>query len=182
MSRKLRAWFRGAVYHITARGNRRAKIFVDQKDYLMYLYFLEEVRKLFPFVLHSYCLMTNHLHLQIETQEHHIQDIMKKLHTDYAIYFNKRHELDGHVFQGRYGSRLILSIKYFLDVSRYIHLNPLEANIVKKPEDYRWSSYSSYLNLSKNPHIVTTKTLSYIYESSFKTYKQFVEETREGEI
>ena len=181
MSRKLRAWFRGAVYHITARGNRRAKIFIDQKDYLMYLYFLEEVRKLFPFVLHSYCLMTNHLHLQIETQEHHIQEIMKKLQTDYAIYFNKRHEVDGHVFQGRYGSRIIVSKKSFLDVSRYIHLNPLEAKMVKKAEDYRWSSYSSYLNLSKNPHIDTSKTLSYLLEPATINYKQYVEEKREGE-
>lgn len=181
MSRKPRPWFQGAIYHITARGNRRAQIFIDQKDYLMYLFFLEEARKLYPFILHSYCLMTNHLHLQIETQEHHIQDIMKKLQTDYALYFNKRYDLDGHVFQGRYGSRLILSIKYFLDVSRYIHLNPLEANMVKKAENYRWSSYSSYVNLSINPHIDTTKTLSYISESPFKNYKQFVVETREGE-
>jgi putative transposase len=81
---------------------------------------------MFPFVLHSYCLMTNHLHLQIETTIDHIQHIMKELHSRYAIYLNLRFKTDGHVFQGRYGAKLIETDKYFLKVSHYIHRNPLK--------------------------------------------------------
>jgi putative transposase len=181
MSRKERAWFQGAIYHITARGNRRAEIFTDHKDYHRYLSILEDVREMFPFVLHSYCLMPNHIHLQIETTEYHIQDIMKKLHSRYATYFNERYDLDGHVFQGRYGSKLILADDYFLTVSRYIHLNPLEAQMVQTASDYPWSSYASYLNLSKNPHVDPTKTLSYFTEPVNLKYREFVEKESEGE-
>lgn len=182
LARKLRPWFPGAMYHITARGNRRAPIFFEEKDYIEYLKILEDVRITFPFILHSYCLMTNHIHLQLETQEHHIQDIMKTLHYRYAIYLNKRLEIDGHVFQSRYGSKLILSIDYFLEVSRYIHRNPLEADMVSDPADYRWSSYSSYIHLSKNPHIDQAKTFSYFTEPPHINYREFVEKERQEEV
>ncbi|MGM0843683.1 MAG: transposase [Bacillota bacterium] len=119
MSRKRRVWYPGAMYHITARGNRRIALFYREEDYLMYLAILEDVRVMYPFVLHSYCLMTNHLHLQIETNQHHIKDIMKELHSRYAIYLNRRLHMGGHLFQGRYRSGLIETDQYFLEVSRY---------------------------------------------------------------
>lgn len=180
MARKLRPWYPGAIYHITARGNRRAPIFLGTHDYLRYLKILEDVRETYPFILHSYCLMTNHLHLQLETSEHHIQEIMKTIHSRYAKYLNLRLEVDGHVFQGRYGAKLILADEYFLEVSRYIHRNPLEANMVKNPADYPWSSYSSYVHQSKNPHIDQTKTLSYFSEPAHIKYREFVEEEVEA--
>jgi putative transposase len=181
LARKLRPWFPGAIYHITARGNRRAPIFFDEKDYLQYLTILEDVRTSFPFTLHSYCLMTNHVHLQLETQEHHIQDIMKNIQYRYAIYLNKRMELDGHVFQGRYGAELVLSIDYFLEVSRYIHRNPLEASMVTDAVNYRWSSYPAYIHLLENPHIDRTKTFSHFPNPAHINYRKFVEEEREKE-
>jgi putative transposase len=144
LSRDHRIWFPGAKYHITNRGNRRAAIFYDDFDHEEYLELLEKSRKHFPFHLHAYCLMTNHIHLLIETIHHHPKDSMKMLNSRYAMYFNKRHHLVGHVFEGRYGAELIDSAEYVLGVSRYIHLNPFEANMVKKPEDYLWSSYNAY--------------------------------------
>lgn len=95
-------------------------------------------RKLKIFIrFHSLLLShDNHIHLQIETIKHHPKDIMKMLNSRYAIYFNRRHHLVGHVFQGRYGAELIEKAEYFLEVSRYIHLNPVEDNIVKIPEAY----------------------------------------------
>lgn len=184
MARKPRVWFPGAIYHVYARGNRRDPIFFEEKDYIIYMKILEDVRETFPFIIHSYCLMTNHLHLQIETIDHPIQDIIKPIHTRYAIYLNKSLETVGHVFQGRYSSKLIIPINYFLEVSRYIHRNPLEADMVKNPEDYRWSSYNSYIYLSKNPHIDRTKTFSYFSEPAHLNYRKFVEEERrqEGEV
>ncbi|MBG9445309.1 transposase [Cytobacillus firmus] len=176
MPRQPRVWYPGAMYHIVARGNRRAAIFHDHADYRAYLAILEDVRSMMPFILHSYCLMTNHLHLQLETLQHHIQYIMKEMHSRYAVYLNQRLKTDGHVFQGRYGARLIETDAYFLEVSRYIHRNPLEAKMVVKLEDYRWSSYSSYINLLQlNPHVNHSKTLSYFREPVEDHYKLFVE-------
>ena len=97
--------------------------------------------------------MTNHIHLQIETIQHHPKEMMKMLNSRYAMYFNKRHHLVGHVFQGRYGSELIDSADYFLDVSRYIHLNPVEANMVKYPEDISLEQLSClYIRLRQSSY------------------------------
>ncbi|MBT2689240.1 transposase [Bacillus sp. ISL-47] len=179
MPRPLRIWFPGAMYHIVARGNRRAAIFHDQVDFQTYLAILEDVRSMMPFVLHSYCLMTNHLHLQLETTHHHIQYIMKEMHSRYAVYLNQRLRTDGHVFQGRYGAKLIETDAYFLEVSRYIHRNPLEAKMVSHLEDYRWSSYASYVNLLPfNPHVDHSKTLSFFREPVEEQYRKFVEKNK----
>lgn len=175
MSRKHRIWYPGAMYHITARGNKRAAIFKIKQDYEMYLTLLDEVRNKYPFQLHAYCLMTNHLHLQIETIRDHIQYIMKDLHSRYAIYLNKRLKTDGHVFQGRYGAQLIQDDSYFLEVSRYIHRNPLEAKMVKRAEAYPWSSYASYIFNEGNPYIDKSKTYAYFPEPSHLYYQRFVE-------
>lgn len=175
MSRQPRIWFPGAMYHVTSRGNRQSAIFYDDADRLSFLEWLEETRCKYPFLLHSYCLMTNHIHLQIETLDHHIQDIMKMLNSNYAIYFNKRHDLVGHVFQGRYRADIIDSARYFLEVSRYIHLNPVEAAMVQSPQDYPWSSYSSYITDDINPHIITTGVLSHFPEPPKEHYRNFVE-------
>ena len=173
MPRKLRHWFPGAIYHMTARGNRHAPIFLSPLDYRTYLSTLIDVKGKYPFFLHSYCLMTNHLHLQIETIDHTLSEIVKLTHTKYASYFNRTHNLDGHVFQGRYGSKLILDDHYFLEVNRYIHRNPTEAKMVNTPQDYQWSSYSSYIYGTDNPFIDKTKTLSHF--SNLTSYREFVE-------
>lgn len=175
MSRKHRVWFRGAMYHITARGNRRASLFHNRDDYLTYLAILEDVRSMYPFILHAYCLMTNHIHLQLETTNFHIKLIMKELHARYAVYFNKKYNYDGHVFQGRYSAELIETDPYFLEASRYIHRNPLEAKMVKDLSTYEWSSYPAYVNLTENPHVSLRKTLSYFHEPIFQNYQHFVE-------
>lgn len=181
MARKPRPWYPGAALHITARGNRRAPIFFETQDYLKYFEILEDVREKQPFTLHSYCLMTNHLHLLLETPENYIPIIIQKIHTLYAIYLNKKLDVTGHVFQGRYDSRIILSQKSFQAVSRYIHRNPLEANMVKKAEDYPWSSYSAYLNNKEDPHIDRTKILSFFPDPAHETYREFVEKEDEEE-
>lgn len=178
VSRKHRIWYPGAKYHITSRGNRRSAIFYDDVDRRTYLDILEESRCRYPFLLHSYCLMTNHIHLEIETIDHHPKHIMKMLNSNYAMYFNKRHHLVGHVFQGRYGAEIIESSDYFLDVSRYIHLNPLEAEMVKVPQDYPWSSYAGYITEQINPHIITAPILSFFPEPQTENYRCFVENSK----
>jgi putative transposase len=175
MSRRPRVWFPGAIYHITSRGNRKSVIFKNQSDYQKYLSCIAEAYNESPFQLHAYCLMPNHLHLLIETSSIHIQQIMWSIQTSYAIYFNKKYELDGHVFQGRYGARLIDSQKYFIDSGRYIHMNPVKAEIVEKPTNYRWSSYPYYVHGNPPPYLNTSKTISLF--PGPKSYQYFVEKT-----
>jgi putative transposase len=119
MSRKHRIWFPGAVYHVTNRGNKQAPIFYDDQDHHKYLSLVKEAKELYPFTLHSYCLMYNHTHLLLETHKIPITDIMKYINTRYAIYFNKRYQFKGHVFQGRYRADLIIDANYFLNANRY---------------------------------------------------------------
>lgn len=175
MSRKHRIWYPGAIYHITARGNRRVPLFELREDYLMYLELIQQTKLQFPFQLHAYCLMTNHIHLQLETNKTHIKEIMKELHSRYAMYFNATHGYDGHLFQGRYGASLIDTDAYFLEVSRYIHLNPFEAKMVPRPQDYPWSSYHSYITQEINPYITTSKVLGYFSAPQHENYRRFVE-------
>jgi energy-coupling factor transporter ATP-binding protein EcfA2 len=117
-----------------------------------------------PFYLRDYCLMTNDIPLQLETIHQHIKHIMKMLNLRYAIYFNKRHKLGGPVFQGRYEAEILETKGYQLEVSRYIHLNPVEANRVANLADYRWSSYRAYVMSESNFHVNTDERLGYFSE------------------
>ncbi|MFD2446753.1 transposase [Bacillus sp. CGMCC 1.16607] len=174
MSRKHRIWFPGATYHITARGNRKALIFFDDHDHQKFLTIVKETKEIYPFDLHSYCLMKNHIHFLLETANIPITDIMKTINTTYAIYLNKRHELNGHVFQGRFHSELITDAKYFLNTSRYIHLNPLEAEMVTNLQDYHWSSLPSFFSSAKNSLVSKEKILSFFPEPQIENYLKFL--------
>ncbi|MGN9163283.1 transposase [Clostridium sulfidigenes] len=104
------------------------------------------------------------------------EEIVKKINMLYSIYFNRKYDLIGHLFQVRYRSELIQEDKYILEVSRYIHLNPLRANMVTNVQDYKWSSYSTYLGLSKEKIINTERILSYFGEiNARKSYKVFID-------
>ena len=104
---------------------------------------------------------------------------MKRLNSRYAVYFNKRHGFDGHVFQGRYKSSFIDSIYYFLKVSKYIHLNPVEAGIATKAQDYKWSSCCAFIQERFNPHVSLDKTLSYFPKPAKVSYREFIESSHD---
>jgi putative transposase len=174
LPRKQRNWFPGAKYHITSRGIRKSTLFYDPGDYQVYLKLLRETKKKYPFTLHAYCLMTNHLHLQIETIDSPTGTIIQLIHYNYARYFNKKYGYNGHVFENRYGAEWIDSRKYELDVSKYIHLNPVAAKIVKNPEDYPWSSCRAYTQKHKDPLIHTDYILSHFKEPSSANYDKFI--------
>ena len=176
--RKNRIWFPGAKYHITSRGLRKSPLFHDDYDRYKYLDLLKEAIEQYPFHLQAYCLMTNHIHLQIESIETTPSQILKLLHTKYAKYFNKRYDFSGHVFESRYGSELITAIDYELEVNRYIHLNPVKANLVKNPEDYRWSSYRTYFLQKENSLLSTHQILSYFPDPPTKHYLEYINKVR----
>lgn len=175
MVRKQRIWFPGVSYHITCRGNYRNDIFKDEEDFLVYLTFVEEAKNEYSFMLITYCLMTNHVHLQIKTKETDTGKIMKKINQSYAIYFNNKYNYIGHLFQGRNFAELIENDEQMLSTSRYIHLNPVKAKMVTKPTDYEWSSYSMYIGEKNEKNIDSRITLYRFKEESRKLYKEYVE-------
>ena len=122
MPRKKRIWYPGATYHVMSRGNRRNAIFRDETDHLDFLEYLKITKKVFPFRIHSLCLMTNHFHMAIETIEVELWKIMHKLLLTYSANYNIKYELTGHLFENRYTAQIIEDERYFLEVSRYIPL------------------------------------------------------------
>ncbi|WP_342433073.1 transposase [Neobacillus sp. FSL H8-0543] len=174
MGRKHRAWFPGAKYHITSRGNNRSPLFYDDEDRIQYLRFLKETMNRYPFSLQSFCLMSNHTHLQLETSETSPSKIMSNLNTKFAKYFNKKYNQTGHVFEKRYGDELLDSLDYEFDVSKYIHLNPLKAGLVDRLEDYPWSSYHAYVNGEVHEFIDTKHLLSYFPDPPSTKYEAYV--------
>ncbi|MBC7098884.1 transposase [Candidatus Bipolaricaulota bacterium] len=151
MARPLRVEFPGAIYHITSRGNAGQAIFLDDKDRLSFLDLLAEVVKRYRFLCYSYCLMKNHYHLLIETQEGNLSQGMRQLNGVYTQAFNRRHKRSGHLFQGRYKAILVEKDAYLLEVARYIVLNPVRAGLVKHPGKWRWSSYRATAGLGDAP-------------------------------
>ena len=145
MARKQREWYENACYHVMGRGNRRAAIFKSDEDHIVFLMQLVKLKQKHPFDLHACCLMTNHFHLELTTKNEPIWKIMKPLMQNYAMWFNQRYGYVGHVFDSRYTSCMIEDEIYFLEVSRYIHLNPVKAQMVREPLAYEYSSYGMFV-------------------------------------
>ncbi|WP_229260767.1 transposase [Duganella levis] len=149
MTRPLRLEFAGALYHVTSRGDRQAPIYLDDTDRSVWLQTLGEVCQHFDFTLHSFCQMSNHYHLLLETNARGLSAGMRQLNGVYSQYFNRRHSVVGHLFQGRYKAILVQKESYLLELARYIVLNPVRAGMVQQPEAWPWSSYS--LTVGKAP-------------------------------
>lgn len=174
MSRSLRQWYPGATYHIMHRGIRRKEIFSNEEDYQMFLTYLKKEAERYGCLLHAYCLMTNHIHLLIETSNSEIWLLMKNLSHNYAQYYNSRHHYCGHLFESRYVSSLVKDDVYFLQTSRYIHLNPVKAHITRRPEEYAWSSFRAVAGLGADRLTEKRKTLSFFQSPAQLRYREFV--------
>ncbi len=141
MARPLRIEFPGALYHLTARGNQREDIYLDDEDREQFLALLGTVCERFNWVCYVYCLMDNHYHLVMETPDGNLARGMRQLNGVYTQRFNARHERVGHVFQGRYKAILVERESYLLELCRYVVLNPVRAGMVRHAGQWRWSSY-----------------------------------------
>ncbi len=151
MARPLRIEFAGALYHITSRGDGRDDIYLDDNDRSNFLDVLAHVCERFNWVCHSYCLMSNHYHLVIETTDSNLSQGMRQLNGVYTQNFNRCHGRVGHVFQGRYKAILVQKDSYLLELSRYVVLNPVRAGMVRSAKDWPWSSYRSTAGLVEAP-------------------------------
>ena len=141
MARPLRIEYDGALYHVTSRGNDRKAIFKDNSDRELFLNTLARVTERFHWICHGYCLMNNHYHLVIETPDGNLSKGMRQLNGVYTQAFNKRHRRVGHIFQGRFKGILVQKDSHFLEVCRYVVLNPVRAKAVSHPGQWKWSSY-----------------------------------------
>jgi putative transposase len=179
MARQLRIEFEGAFYHITSRGNQRERVYFEDGDRERFLEILKRTRERYGYQLHAYVLMDNHYHLMVETPKANISQTMQNINTSYTVYINKKHRRSGHLFQGRYKGIIVDKDEYLVTLSRYIHLNPVRAGIVQKPEAYRWSSYGFYIDSSNKDTLVNTvDTLLMFSEEkrhAVKAYKDFVD-------
>lgn len=127
-------------------------------------------------ILHAYCLMSNHFHLLLETDDIDIAKFMKYLASNYAIYFNRKYGYTGHLFEGRYKSSLVKDDVYFLQSSRYIHLNPVKAGMVNCAEEYRWSSYRTVIAMQDDDITQVDRTWGYFRRNPPILYREFVED------
>ena len=155
MARPLRIEFPGAVYHVTSRGNAKQAIFVDDRDRGRFLDVLSTVVNRFNWHCHAYCLMGNHYHLVIETLDANLSKGMRELNGVYTQGFNQRYKRVGHLLQGRYKAILVEKDNYLLSLCRYVVLNPVAVGLIRRPEQWRWSSYGAAIGLVKRPSFLT---------------------------
>ena len=180
MPRPLRIHYEGAWYHVMNRGAGRQRIFNSQTHRHFFLLLLEQASSMFDIEVHAYCLMGNHYHLLIRTPSANLSRAMRHINGLYTQQYNRVKQTDGPLFRGRYKSILVEDDNYLLSVSRYIHLNPVEAKLVFKAEHYQWSSYQYYLNQNNKPGWLVTDNLqtqisSRIRLKPLKNYQAFVE-------
>lgn len=187
MARPLRIEYPGAWYHVTCRGNQRIKIFEDDKDRRRFLKVLGESVEIFNVKVHCYVLMSNHFHFLLKTPEENLGRFMQRFNTAYITYYNLRHHKSGHLYQGRYKSLLVEADEYLLELSRYIHLNPVrlkkyrEASIEEKSKilkSYQWSSLPGYIRIkSRDEFMHYDSVLAYLGADDKKgriRYRDFV--------
>lgn len=147
MPRPLRIEYENAWYHVMNRGANRQSIFQQDRHRDLFYTLLAEISDRFGVEVHAFCLMKNHYHLLIKTPFANLSRAMRHLDAVYTQRFNRMIMRDGSLFRGRYKAILIDSDQYLLQVSRYIHLNPVLAKICNDPIDYKWSSYQSYVGM-----------------------------------
>ncbi len=145
MGRPIRIEYPGALYHITSRGNERKDIFQDGADREKFLEIVADYHDRFGILVHAYVLMDNHYHLVLETPQGNLVKIMHGINGAYTSWYNRKYNRVGHLFQGRYRAILVDKDSYLVELSRYVHLNPVRAGMSKRPERYAWSSFPGYV-------------------------------------
>jgi REP element-mobilizing transposase RayT len=184
MPRQGRINIEGGIYHVIQRGIERGEIFKDNADREEFLRRLAEGLKGTGHKCYGWVLMPNHFHLLIRTGVRHLSDLMRKLLTGYALYFNKKYKRSGYLYQGRYKSILCQEDNYLLELVRYIHLNPLRGKIVddmKVLSDYKWSGHAVIMGNNKAEWQSTGEILEYFGKKksdAIRKYEEFVAEAK----
>jgi REP element-mobilizing transposase RayT len=160
MARSQRIPAPGLLRHVMARGNGKMHIFLDDLDYMWFVHFLGEVVEQFGLECWSYCLMPNHYHLTLRSNEATLSDPIRNLNGHYAQWWNHKHDRVGHVFQGRFKEQIVQRQDYLLVLCRYIAMNPVRAGLVTCPEHWKWSSYATTIGIGPaQPFVASTAVL-----------------------
>jgi REP element-mobilizing transposase RayT len=175
MARPLRIEYPNAFYHVLSRGERKDNIFRSDRDRNIFIEKLSETCRKFSTIVHAYALMNNHYHLLIETPKANLSRSLHYLNASYANWFRKKYELVGSVFQGRYKAILVDKDSYLTLLSAYIHLNPCRAGVVKKPEDFKWSSYRYYMDKGSVPEWINRQNILSGFMNNQRLYREYVE-------
>jgi len=144
MSRKAREKSESGIYHIILRGANRQEIFHEDADSLRFLETLEKYAQQSETKVHGWCLMGNHVHLLLGEGSEELSITMKRIGVSFVWHYNRKYKTTGHLFQDRFKSEKVESDEYLLTVIRYIHQNPVKAKMVRRAEDWKWSSCRSY--------------------------------------
>lgn len=180
MARKPRVEFIGAFYHVVARGNRRETLFHDAKDAAAYLTRLERYRQRDGLTCYAYVLMTNHLHLLVETGAVPLSRTMQTLQFTYTQQYNRRYGKIGHLFQGRYKAILCDREAYLLELVRYLHLNPARLKQPQDPWRYPWSSHRAYLGTETPVRVETAPVLGHFHRQVGLARRAYLRFMRDG--
>ena len=159
MTRPLRLEFEGALYHVTSRGDRREAIFDDDQDREQWLSVLAEGLDRFQATAYAYCLMGNHYHMVLQTHIPNLSRLMRHVNGVYTQRYNQRHRKVGHLFQGRFKGVLVDEESYFLEVCRYVDLNPVRARMVRHPREWAWGSYRAHTGQVAPPTWLDSRAL-----------------------
>lgn len=181
MARKPRLHENGGVYHVMLRGNGGQNIFFDGDDHYHFYLLLQQGIARYGHRIHGFCLMSNHVHLAIQVGEEPLAKIMQNLSFRYTRWVNRKQKRIGHLFQGRYKAIMVDRDAYLLELVRYIHLNPVRANLVRQPQTYAWSGHRTYLGQEALPWLTTDWVLSQFgarRAASRKHYEAFMHEGR----
>jgi len=149
MPRQKRFFIPGSYYHIIARGNKKEHIFLDDNDFNFFLFLLQKNWEKKPLNILAFSLMSNHLHLLVKASAEPLSSYFQPVLTTYAIYFNRKYQKTGHVFEDRFKSFLIDSDDYLYEVFRYILLNPVRAYLTKDLSTYKWTSFYYFYHQDK---------------------------------
>ncbi|MDY6950970.1 MAG: transposase, partial [Thermodesulfobacteriota bacterium] len=186
MARPLRIEYPGAFYHVIHRGNAGEAIFRSKGDRGKLLENVAKAVERFGMKVHTYCLMTNHYHFLVETPQPNLSRAFQWINVSYAAYFNRKGDRTGHLFQGRFKSILVDADEYMKHLSRYIHLNPLRADMAKQLLSYPWSSYPAFAGKVKAPDWLEVDRLLSLFGKSRKracaAYRKFVEGVEATEV
>lgn len=155
MARPLRVLFPGAFYHVTSRGNNRARVFRAAADYESFLDVLGQVVDRYGWLCHGYCILGNHYHLLVETPQPNLPAGMRQLNGVFTQRYNRRRARCGHLFQARYKAALVDAESHLLAVLRYVAWNPVRAGLCSEPAAWKWSSYPALLGLAPCPAFLT---------------------------
>ena len=180
MARKPRVEYAGAFYHVICRGNQRQAIFRSDADREYYLERLEDYRRRYGCNVYAYVLMSNHVHLLIETGKVPLNKIMQGLQLRYTGYFNRKYKKVGHLFQGRYKAILCDRHAYLLELVRYLHLNPGRMRVPMDPWRYRWSSHGAYLGKTGLVKVETAVVLGELAKSVGQARQAYLRFMAEG--